>query len=74
MGTVIKEINAEAPFHYAVSDATGASIVIEYTKAGLQIHENKVNVVTNNPTYAWQETNLRNYVGLDPVNKEHIKV
>ena len=73
-GTFVKEINSIAPLHYAVTDATGASIVIEYTKSGLTIHDNTVNAVTNNPTYDWQLTNLRNYIGLSATNRETVKV
>ena len=70
VGSYIKEIDSFAPFHYAVSDSTGRSVVIEYTKDGLTIHDNTVNVVTNNPTFDWHLTNLNNYVGLSPLNRE----
>ncbi|RXJ74198.1 choloylglycine hydrolase [Veronia nyctiphanis] len=69
VGTHIQEINSFAPFHYAISDATGESIVVEITKDGLKIFDNTVNVVTNNPTYDWHLTNLNNYVGLTPDNQ-----
>lgn len=69
VGTWIKEINSFAPFHYAVSDRNGDSVVIEFTKAGLNIYDNTVNVVTNNPTYDWHLTNLNNYVGLTAENR-----
>lgn len=68
VGSFIEDIQGEAPFHYAVTDKTGRSVVIEYTKDGLQIFENTVNVVCNNPTYDWHLTNLRNYVNLAPNN------
>ncbi|PQJ29538.1 choloylglycine hydrolase [Rubritalea profundi] len=74
VGSYVKEIDGFAPFHYAVSDATGASVVIEYTAEGLTVHKNTVNAVTNTPTYDWHLTNLRNYVGLTPFNKETIEV
>lgn len=74
VGTYVKEIDGIAPFHYAVTDATGASIVIEYTQSGLTIHDNTVNAVTNNPTYDWQLTNLRKYIGLTAVNREALTV
>jgi choloylglycine hydrolase len=74
VGTYIKEIDGFAPFHYAVSDATGASVVIQYSNEGLKVHENTVNAVTNTPTYDWHLTNLRNYIGLTPYNKESIEV
>ena len=57
-----------------MSDATGASVVIEFTTDGLKVHENTVNAVTNTPTYDWHLTNLRNYIGLTPFNKNTIEV
>ena len=74
VGSYIEEISGFAPFHYAVTDRTGASVVIEYTKDGMKVHQNTVNVVTNNPTYDWHLTNLANYVGLQPRNVEAIEV
>jgi choloylglycine hydrolase len=69
VGTWIKEINDYAPLHYAVTDSSGESIVIEITKDGLEIFNNSVNVVTNNPSYDWHLTNLNNYVGLTDKNR-----
>ena len=57
VGTFIKEIQGEAPLHYAVTDKSGKSIIIEYTKNGLQIYDNTVHAVCNNPTYDWHLTN-----------------
>ncbi|MBL4769373.1 MAG: choloylglycine hydrolase family protein [Rhodobacteraceae bacterium] len=74
VGTVIKEIGGEVPFHYAVADASGEAIVIEYTKDGLTIHDNTVNAITNNPPYDWHLTNLRGYIGLQAQNYEKVKV
>ena len=74
VGTYINEINGFAPFHYAVTDASGASIVIEYTANGLRIYDNTVNAVTNNPSYEWHLTNLRNYIGLQAENRPAITV
>lgn len=74
VGTYVKEIDGFAPFHYAVTDASGASIVIEYTAEGLRVFDNTVNAVTNNPTYDWHLTNLRNYIGLQTENRAEITV
>lgn len=74
VGTYVDVIDSFAPFHYSVVDATGAAIVIEYTEKGLQVYDNSVNVVTNNPTYDWHVTNLRNYIGLQSSNRTEIKV
>lgn len=74
VGSFIEDIQGEAPFHYAVTDKSGRSVVIEYTKDGLQIHENTVNAVCNNPTYDWHLTNLRNYVNLGAQNKHGFEI
>jgi choloylglycine hydrolase len=56
-----KEFGGPIPLHHIVADATGASIVIEYTKGTLHIYDNKVGAMTNSPSYDWHELNLRNY-------------
>ncbi len=63
---VLKEFGTAAPLHYVVTDASGASIVIEYTKGALSIFDNKVGVMTNSPSYDWHVLNLRNYANLKP--------
>ncbi|MGL5415385.1 MAG: choloylglycine hydrolase [Clostridium sp.] len=50
--------------HWIVTDKSGESIVIEKTKEGIKVFENKVGVLTNSPTFDWHETNLRQYIGL----------
>jgi len=37
--------------HFAITDATGRSIVVEFVKGGVKIYENKVGAMTNDPTY-----------------------
>jgi choloylglycine hydrolase len=61
-----KEFGTPLPLHHIATDATGASIVIEYTKAGLALFDNKVGVMTNSPAYDWHLLNLRNYANLTP--------
>ena len=63
---VAKSFGAPAPLHLVVVDKTGASIVIEYVKGQLAIHDNKIGVMTNSPSYDWQILNLRNYPQLKP--------
>ena len=62
-----KEFGMPVPLHHVVTDATGASIVIEYTKGTLAIFDNKVGVMTNSPSYDWHLLNLRNYANLKPL-------
>jgi len=52
--------------HYAITDATGDSIVAEYIAGELKIFKNDVRVLTNDPTYEWQVMNLNSYVSLSP--------
>lgn len=55
--------------HYKVVDKSGAAIIIEFPDGKAKIFDS-VGVVTNNPTYDWQVTNLRNYVNLQTNNHE----
>ena len=50
--------------HYAVHDAKGDSLVIEYVKGELHVYDNPLGVMTNSPTFDWHLINLRNYVNL----------
>lgn len=50
-----------ASLHWLIGDATG-SIVVEYMADGLHVWENDVDVLTNEPDFGWQRTNLRNYL------------
>ena len=52
------------PFHWSVVDRSGDAIIIEYTKEGRRIFDNEAGIMTNNPTYDWHQTNLKNYVNL----------
>ena len=62
------------PLHHIVYDAKGGCIVIEYVEGELNIHENPLGVITNNPTFDWHLQNLSNYVNLTPVNIKSSKL
>lgn len=49
--------------HWIIGDAK-RSIVVEYTAKGLEVFENDVDVLTNQPGYAWHKENLRNYMNV----------
>nr|WP_315172154.1 linear amide C-N hydrolase [uncultured Flavobacterium sp.] len=55
-------------FHFPVNDALGNAIVIEYVNGELQMHDNEIGVLTNDPLFPWQRRNLDNYVNISPVN------
>lgn len=54
-----------SPLHWMVSDKN-KSIVIEQTKEGLKVVENKIGVLTNSPPFEFQMVNLSNYMNLSP--------
>lgn len=58
---VAKQFGAPVPLHWIVADESGQSIVIEYVGGELQLHDNKIGVMTNSPGYDWHLLNLRNY-------------
>ncbi len=49
------------PLHYAVHDADGASIVIEYTNGKLDVYDNPTTVMTNEPVFPMHLQNLAQY-------------
>jgi choloylglycine hydrolase len=73
-GQTIPVIDSVLPLHYAVHDASGASLVIEYVKDGLHVYDNPAGVLTNSPTFDWQLTNLRNYANLTADNVAPVKI
>ena len=50
--------------HFVFTDKTGDSVVVEFVKGQMRMHDNVANVLTNAPTYDWHLTNLRNYLSL----------
>ncbi len=63
---VAKPINDQYPvseLHWIIGDAK-KSIVVEYTANGMEIFENEVDILTNQPGYGWHKENLRNYMNL----------
>ncbi|MBQ3306242.1 choloylglycine hydrolase [Candidatus Saccharibacteria bacterium] len=63
---VAKPINDQYPvslLHWIIGDSK-RSIVVEYTEKGMEIFENDVDVLTNQPGYGWHKENLRNYMNL----------
>ncbi len=52
-----------SPLHWIISDKE-SSITVESVKDGLKIYENKVGVLTNNPTFDYHMFNLNNYMSL----------
>lgn len=58
-------IGMAPPLHIALTDASGKSIVIEFTNGVTVVHDAPLGVVTNGPNYDWHMENLLNYVDLN---------
>lgn len=59
------------PLHWIVADRNKC-ITIEQTSDGLQVYDNPVKVLTNNPPFSYHLQNLNNYLNLtaeEPVNR-----
>jgi choloylglycine hydrolase len=63
-------LSTQVPMHFSIHDASGTSMVIEFLAENPQgkVQPNTVGVLTNAPPFAWQLTNIGNYVGLSPVD------
>lgn len=57
-------ISGIVPAHFAIMDATGDEIIVEFLEKETVIFEETVGVMTNSPSYDWHLTNLRNYVSM----------
>lgn len=60
-----------SPLHWMISDKL-ESIVVEPTAAGIQIYDNPIGVLTNNPPFDFHMYHLSNYLNLtheEPVNR-----
>ena len=53
--------------HYQFHDTNGKSIVIEYVKGQMNIYDNPIGALANEPPFDWQLMNIENYLNLSPV-------
>lgn len=63
---VAKPVNERYPvsmLHWLIGDAE-RSIVVEYTESGMLVFRDDVDVLANQPGFAWHRENLRNYLSL----------
>jgi choloylglycine hydrolase len=52
--------------HFAVYDASGGCIVVEFDKGECNVYDNPLGIMTNAPSFPWQLSNLRQYAGMSP--------
>ncbi|MHC5353391.1 linear amide C-N hydrolase [Myroides sp. LJL115] len=55
----------KAPFHFALYDRSGQSVVVEVSQGALTIYDNPTGVMTNGPAFPWHLTNLNNYSNMN---------
>jgi len=60
----VKGVPTPPWIHYVITDRSGDSIVVEFVKGQMMIHDNIAGVLTNSPTYDWHLNNVRNYLSL----------
>lgn len=60
--SVLPEISdkVEITVHFAISDAQGNSVVVEFINGKTKIYDNKIKVLTNDPAYDEQLKLLKN--------------
>lgn len=73
-GTALPQFGGVVRIHATLHDATGKSIVVEYLDGRLEITDNPVGVVANDPPIKWHLANVANYVNLSPFEKPAIEV
>lgn len=62
--------NTVAPLHWMAMDRSGKCVVIEPTDEGIKLINNPIGVMANSPDFNWHMTNLKNYTGVSPNQKE----
>lgn len=63
-----KEIGT-SPLHFQISDSKGGCIVLEPSREGIKIYDNKVGILTNEPPFPSQIAHLENFLGLSSGSK-----
>jgi len=53
--------NVAPPLHYTIHDKSGESIVVEYVDGELNVYDNPTTVMTNEPSFPMQLSNLAQY-------------
>jgi choloylglycine hydrolase len=73
-GVILDQADFVPPLHYLAVDESGDAAVIEYTSGQLRVFEAPLRVITNSPTYDWHQTNARNYIGLQALNRPDVQI
>ncbi len=69
---LVPEMGMIPPLHFAIHDANGKSLVIEFVRGKMVVSDNPLGVLTNAPTLDKQLKNLEKYKNLSNVNQPKI--
>jgi choloylglycine hydrolase len=73
-GKPIGPVHLILPLHASVHDASGRSIVVEFTREGPKVYDNMPGVLTNAPTFDWHLINVRNFLNLKAMSAGPVRV
>lgn len=73
-GKELEGLGGIPTLHLAVHDAQGNSLVAEWIDGQLNLHDNPLSIMTNEPPLPAQWANLRNYVNLSPMMQHDLKL
>jgi len=73
-GVVTPQLKGSLPVHFAIHDASGKSLVVEYVKGELKIYDNEIGVMTNSPPFDWHQINLTNYLNLRALSTQPVTI
>ncbi|MCB1112687.1 MAG: choloylglycine hydrolase family protein [Chlamydiales bacterium] len=73
-GNNVPQLGQVPTLHFSIHDAQGKSIVVEFVDGKVNVYDNPVQVLTNNPTFDWQLINLQNFVNLTSLNAKPIDI
>lgn len=60
--------------HFSIHDALGKSLVVEFIDGKMEVHDNPTSVLTNQPSFPWHLSNLKNYVHLTHSHAKEVEV
>ena len=72
--SVNEKIGSIPSIHFAIHDASGKSLVIEFLEGKMHVHDNPLSVLTNSPRFDYHLNNLRNYLHLSPTSVKPLEV
>jgi choloylglycine hydrolase len=67
-GDVVPAFGVTLNLHFAVHDASGKCLVIEFINGEKKVYDNPIGVMTNMPELPWQLTHLRSYLNMNAFN------